>query len=82
MPSGATAELRELAHGNPPVGPHPRAGCARGVEELGVAQLQVPVQIDVSVGRLATAVEATAYFVVSEALTNVRQGTLAPDTPR
>jgi signal transduction histidine kinase len=31
----------------------------------------VPVEIDVSVGRLPTAVEATAYFVVAEALTNV-----------
>jgi signal transduction histidine kinase len=31
----------------------------------------VPVEIDVSVGRLPAAVEATAYFVVAEALTNV-----------
>ena len=31
----------------------------------------MPVEIDVSVGRLPAAVEATAYFVVSEALTNV-----------
>jgi signal transduction histidine kinase len=31
----------------------------------------VPVEIDVSAGRLPTAVEATAYFVVAEALTNV-----------
>jgi signal transduction histidine kinase len=31
----------------------------------------VPVQTDVSVGRLPAAVEATAYFVVAEALTNV-----------
>jgi signal transduction histidine kinase len=31
----------------------------------------VPVEVDVSVGRLPTAVEATAYFVVAEALTNV-----------
>jgi signal transduction histidine kinase len=33
--------------------------------------MPVPVQIDVSVDRLSTAVEATAYFVVAEALTNV-----------
>jgi signal transduction histidine kinase len=33
--------------------------------------MPLPVKIDVSVGRLATAVEATAYFVVSEALTNI-----------
>jgi signal transduction histidine kinase len=31
----------------------------------------VPVEVDVSVGRLPAAVEATAYFVVAEALTNV-----------
>jgi signal transduction histidine kinase len=31
----------------------------------------VPVEIDASVGGLPTAVEATAYFVVAEALTNV-----------
>jgi signal transduction histidine kinase len=31
----------------------------------------VPVQNGVSVGRLPAAVEATAYFVVAEALTNV-----------
>jgi signal transduction histidine kinase len=31
----------------------------------------VPVDIDVSVGRLPTTVEATAYFFVAEALTNV-----------
>ena len=33
--------------------------------------MPVPVEIDVSVGRLPAAVEATAYFVVAEALTNV-----------
>ena len=31
----------------------------------------MPVAVDVSVGRLPAAVEATAYFVVAEALTNV-----------
>jgi signal transduction histidine kinase len=31
----------------------------------------VPVEIGVSVGRLPAPVEATAYFVVAEALTNV-----------
>ena len=33
--------------------------------------MPVPVEIDVSVGRLPPPVEATAYFVVAEALTNV-----------
>jgi signal transduction histidine kinase len=31
----------------------------------------VPVEVAVSVGRLPAAIEATAYFVVAEALTNV-----------
>jgi signal transduction histidine kinase len=33
--------------------------------------MPVPVEIDVSAGRLPAAVEATAYFVVAEGLTNV-----------
>jgi signal transduction histidine kinase len=33
--------------------------------------MSVPVDIGVSVGRLPATVEATAYFVVAEALTNV-----------
>jgi signal transduction histidine kinase len=33
--------------------------------------MPVPVEIDVVVGPLPAAVEATAYFVVAEALTNV-----------
>jgi signal transduction histidine kinase len=33
--------------------------------------MPVPVEIDVAVGRLGAAIEATAYFVVAEALTNV-----------
>jgi signal transduction histidine kinase len=40
------------------------------VDEL-ASRTPVPVAVDVSVGRLPTAVEATAYFVVAEALTNV-----------
>jgi signal transduction histidine kinase len=35
------------------------------------SRMAVPIEIDVSVGRLPTAIEATAYFVVAEALTNV-----------
>jgi signal transduction histidine kinase len=40
------------------------------VEAL-ASRTPVPVEIEVSVDRLPTAVEATAYFVVAEALTNV-----------
>jgi len=35
------------------------------------SRMPVPVENDVSVSRLPAAVEATAYFVVAEALTNV-----------
>jgi signal transduction histidine kinase len=65
----ATVELRELAHGIlPRVLTH--GGLRGGVAAL-ASRMPVPVEIDVSVDRLPTAVEATAYFVVAEALTNV-----------
>jgi signal transduction histidine kinase len=65
----ATAELRELAHGILPAA-LTRGGLRAGVHAL-ASRMAVPVEIDVSVGRLPVAVEATAYFVVAEALTNV-----------
>jgi signal transduction histidine kinase len=65
----ATVELRELAHGILP-GVLTHGGLRAGVGAL-ASRMPVPVEIDVSVGRLPTAVEATAYFVVAEALTNV-----------
>ena len=65
----AMAELRELASGILP-SVLTEGGLRAGVEEL-ASRMPLPVKIDVSVGRLATAVEATAYFVVSEALTNI-----------
>jgi signal transduction histidine kinase len=65
----ATAELRELAHGIlPPALTH--GGLHAGVEAL-TSRVPVPVENCVLVGRLPVAVEATAYFVVAEALTNV-----------
>jgi signal transduction histidine kinase len=65
----ATREVRELAHGIlPAVLTH--CGLEAGVEAL-ASRMPVPVRIDVPVGRLPAAVEATAYFVVAEALTNV-----------
>jgi signal transduction histidine kinase len=65
----ATAELRELAHGIlPAVLTH--GGLRAGVDAL-ASRMPVPVENDVSVGRLPAAIEATAYFVVAEALTNV-----------
>jgi signal transduction histidine kinase len=65
----ANAELRELAHGILPAA-LTRGGLRAGVEGL-VSRVSVPVSVDVSVQRLPGGVEATAYFVVSEALTNV-----------
>jgi signal transduction histidine kinase len=65
----ATTELRELAHGIlPSVLTH--GGLRAGVAAL-ASRMPVPVERSVSVGRLAPAVEATAYFVIAEALTNV-----------
>jgi signal transduction histidine kinase len=65
----AQSELRELAHGILPAA-LTRGGLRAGVDAL-VARTSVPVSTDVSVGRLPAGLEATAYFVVSEALTNV-----------
>jgi GAF domain-containing protein len=65
----ANSELRELAHGILPA-VLARGGLRAGVEGL-VSRVSLPVSVDVSVERLAAGLEATAYFVVSEALTNV-----------
>lgn len=68
--SAAIAELRELARGI-----HPallaEAGLAAAVAEL-VERTPLPVELAVAdLPCLPAAVEATAYFVVAEALTNV-----------
>jgi signal transduction histidine kinase len=65
----ANAELRELAHGILPAALS-RGGLRAGVEAL-VSRVSLPVSVDVSAERLPAGVEAAAYFVVSEALTNV-----------
>ena len=65
----ASAELRELAHGILPA-TLTRGGLRAGVEAL-VSRVSLPVSVDVPVERFPAAVEATAYFIVSEALTNV-----------
>ena len=65
----ATTELRELAHGIlPPV--LSRRGLRAAVQAL-AERAAAPVEVEVSVGRLPAVVEATAYFIVAEALTNV-----------
>ena len=65
----ATDELRELVHGILP-SVLTRGGLRAGVDAL-ASRMQVPVENGVSMERLAPDVEATAYFVVAEALTNV-----------
>jgi signal transduction histidine kinase len=65
----ATVELRELVHGILP--PVLLQGGLRAAVKTLARRMPVPVEIDVPVGRFPSAVEATAYFVVAEALTNV-----------
>jgi signal transduction histidine kinase len=66
---GATHALRELAHGILPV-VLARGGLRDGAEEL-ASRMTVPVELDVAAERAPQAIEATAYFVIAEALTNV-----------
>jgi GAF domain-containing protein len=62
-------ELRELAHGI-----HPSAlsvGGLRGAVNSVVDRLDLAVDVDVLAERLPPEIEASAYFLVAEALTNV-----------
>jgi signal transduction histidine kinase len=63
------AELRELARGIHPAILTQR-GLAGAVESLAV-RMAIPVRTAVAVDRCPPAIEAAAYFVVCEALTNV-----------
>jgi PAS domain S-box-containing protein len=65
----ANVELRELAQGILP-SVLARGGLAASVEEL-VERLRLPVRIEVTPDRFRPEVEANAYFVVAEALTNL-----------
>ena len=65
----ANVELRELAQGILP-SVLARGGLAASVEEL-VERLRLPVTIEVTPDRFAPEIEANAYFVVAEALTNL-----------
>ena len=63
------AELRDLAHGiHPAVLSH--GGLAAALEDV-AERLPLPVRVIAPATRVATAVEATAYFVACEALANV-----------
>jgi signal transduction histidine kinase len=63
------AELRELAHGILPA-VLTRGGLRAGVHAL-VSRLDLPVHVEVPADRLQAEIEASAYFIVAEALTNV-----------
>ncbi len=65
----ANSDLRELAHGILPA-VLTSAGLEAAVQLLAL-RCPLPVTVDARVGRLPAAIEATAYFVISEALTNV-----------
>jgi signal transduction histidine kinase len=64
----ANVELRDLAHGILP-GVLSTGGLRAAVEVL-VARVPLPVSCDVTDRRLPPALEANAYFIVAEALTN------------
>jgi signal transduction histidine kinase len=65
---GANNELRELAHGILP-GALTRGGLRAGIHAL-VSRVRLPVSVEVTADRLPAALEANAYFIVTEALTN------------
>ena len=62
-------ELRELAHGILPAALI--SGGLRAGADAVVTRLDVPVRVEVPAERLPAEIEATAYFIVAEALTNV-----------
>jgi signal transduction histidine kinase len=63
------AELRELAHGLLPE-VLTRGGLSAGVDAV-VSRLDLPVEVEVTDERFPAEIEASAYFIVAEALTNV-----------
>jgi signal transduction histidine kinase len=67
--SRGNEELRELAQGILPA-VLARGGLRAGVDAF-VARLDLPVDVKVPAERFPTEIEASAYFIVAEALTNV-----------
>jgi signal transduction histidine kinase len=65
----SNAELRELAHGLLPAA-LTHGGLRAGVASV-VSRLDLPVDAEVTSSRLPLEIEASAYFIVAEALTNV-----------
>jgi GAF domain-containing protein len=65
----SNAELRELAHGILPA-ILTRGGLRAGVDAV-VTRLDLPVEVEVPAERFPAEIEASAYFIVVESLTNV-----------
>jgi signal transduction histidine kinase len=65
----SNAELRELAHGILP-SVLTRGGLRAGVDTV-AERIDLPVEVQIPEDRYAPEVEASAYFVIAEALTNV-----------
>jgi signal transduction histidine kinase len=65
----SNAELRELAHGILP-SVLTRGGLRAGVDTV-VSRLDLPVSVDIADVRFSEEIEASAYFIMAEALTNV-----------
>jgi len=65
----SNAELRELAHGLLP-SVLTLGGLRAGVDAV-AERLNLPVAADITATRLTPEIEASAYFIVAEALTNV-----------
>ena len=63
------AELRELVHGILPA-VLTRGGLRAGVNSV-VGRIALPVEVDVTAERFPADIEASAYFIVAESLTNV-----------
>ncbi|WP_158865955.1 nuclear transport factor 2 family protein [Leifsonia sp. AG29] len=65
----ANDQLRDVVHGVLPAALS-AAGLRTGIESL-VAEIDLPVALDVTPDRLPAELETTAYFIVAEAMTNV-----------
>jgi PAS domain S-box-containing protein len=63
------AELRDLAHGILPSA-LTHGGLRAGIDSV-VARLDLPVHVEIPAERFPAEIEANAYFIVAEALTNV-----------
>ena len=66
----ANTELRELVQGILPAGL--ARGLATAVDEL-IERVRIPVTVDVPPDRFRPEIEANAYFLIAEALTNVNK---------